>query len=46
MLKQILNWFKKGKVKPTSRFPKQYQGEKFVGFKITWPWPGEKDNAK
>ena len=38
---KFFNWFKKGKVKPTKKVPFKRKGEKFGGFKITWPWWGD-----
>ena len=37
------DWFKKGKITPTNSAPLAPKGEKFKGFKITWPWPGDSD---
>lgn len=44
MWKKFFAWFKKGKIKPTTDIPLQQRGETFKGFKITWPWWGDKKN--
>lgn len=43
-MSKFWDWFKTGKIKPTTDIPFKQEGEKFKGFKITWPWPG--DNPK
>jgi len=42
MWKKFITWLKKGKVTKTTDVPLKVKGEKCKGFKITWPWPGDK----
>lgn len=47
MIKWFLKLIGKGKIRPTTDVPFRMKNEKFVGFKITWPWWGEpKDKDK
>lgn len=40
-MRKFIKWLLKGKIKPTTDIPFKKKGEKFKGFKITWPWPGD-----
>jgi len=42
MWKKFVDWIKTGKVEPTNKIPFQRRGENFKGFRITFPWWGNK----